>query len=285
LTKIVDLDGREYTPSWSPDGKQVLFAATMGYGSEVFVVDVASGELTQLTETVGHKTEPAWSPDGTRISFTQLDGFNQGDVWVMNADGSDKTNLTENPAHDCCAVWSPDGKQLAFLSSRSDEGAGLLPSGRNGAYLLASRLVQTDSGSNSLAAADRPRALTTVMPERLRDIYLMNYDGSGLRNLTSGRGYESDPAWSPSGEHIAFVSDRDGNREIYIIKSDGSEPTRLTDDPGDDRFPAWSPAGKCIAFQLRSENDYGIYLMNPDGSGLWKLADSTSRSQGPVWSP
>jgi TolB protein len=174
---------------------------------------------------------------------------------------------------------------LAFLSSRSDEGAGLLPSGRNSAYLLASRLVQTDSGSSSLAASDRPRAFTTVMPERPRDIYLMNIDGSGLRNLTSGSGYEMDPAWSPSGDRIAFVSDRDGNREIYAMNSDGSEPTRLTDNPGDDRFPAWSPAGECIAFLLRSDNEYGIYLMNPDGSGLWKLADNTSRSQGPVWAP
>lgn len=299
LMQLTDLPGREYAPSWSPDGKQILFASTVSYGSELFSLDVGSGEIVQLTSTVMHKTEPTWAPDGSFIAFTQLDSWNQGDVFVMAADGSGMTNLTENPAHDCCPAWSPDSAlgmgRIAFLSSRSDQGSGLLPGGRNGAYRLASLLVRADRDGDPPALSGIVQPLTTVLPEQPRDVYLMNADGSGLRNLTSGAGRERHPAWSPDaapdGRRIAYVSDRDGNEEIYVMTApDGTDPggggpIRLTNDPGDDLYPAWSPDGECIAFLSHRDGAYGIYLAKPDGSGLWKLADSASLSRGPVWSP
>jgi TolB protein len=71
------------------------------------------------------------------------------------------------------------------------------------------------------------------------EIYVMNADGSGVRQVTTGGG--ADPAWSPDGTKIAFESDRDGNFEIYVMNSDGSDLRRLTTSPGDDLHPAWRP--------------------------------------------
>ena len=69
----------------------------------------------------------------------------------------------------------------------------------------------------------------------------MNADGSGQRRLTRAPRDDFDPAWSPDGRKIAFVSERDGNPEIYVMNTDGSGQRNLTRSPADDRLVAWSP--------------------------------------------
>ena len=60
------------------------------------------------------------------------------------------------------------------------------------------------------------------------EIYLMNADGSGQRNLTRNLAYDGDPAWSPDGRKITFVSNRDGRYEVYVMNADGSGQRSLT---------------------------------------------------------
>jgi TolB protein len=69
----------------------------------------------------------------------------------------------------------------------------------------------------------------------------MNADGTDVQQITANETYESQPAWSPDGRHIAFVSDRDGNDEIYIMNADGTGQRRITHNEADDQQPAWSP--------------------------------------------
>ena len=75
----------------------------------------------------------------------------------------------------------------------------------------------------------------------------MNADGSEATKLTDHPESDGYPAWSPDGNHIAFVSGRDGNGEIYVMNSDGSGITRLTDNPASDEHPSWSPPGAMIS--------------------------------------
>jgi Tol biopolymer transport system component len=108
-----------------------------------------------------------------------------------------------------------------------------------------------------------------------------------------------EPAWSPDGRKIAFVSDRAGNAEIYVMNADGSEQRRLTRNAAPDFGPAWSPDGRKIAFQsLRNAGpracsqahvsagcNWELYVMNADGSGQRRLTRDPGLDRGATWSP
>jgi Tol biopolymer transport system component len=73
------------------------------------------------------------------------------------------------------------------------------------------------------------------------EIYLIDVDGSHLRNVTDHAAEDRYPAWSPDGSQLVFQSERDGNRELYIMNADGSEVKRLTTHAANDWKPVWQP--------------------------------------------
>ncbi len=124
------------------------------------------------------------------------------------------------------------------------------------------------------------------------EIYKMNEDGSKqtrlTKNLSGTRDYQ--PAVSPDGKKIAFVSTRDGalNPEIYVMNADGSNQQRLTkndDINAVDRSPTWDPTGQRIAFASNRDGNYEIYTMFDTGSGQEILTNNPARDFAPAYSP
>src|SRR5205823_1190404 len=117
-------------------------------------------------------------------------------------------------------------------------------------------LALAGCGSDSTAPSGRPAAgqiAFTTDRDGNPEIYVMNADGAGLRNLTNNPDNDGLPDWSPDGTRIAFRSDRDGNAEIYVMNADGSGLRNLSNNPSLDLEPTWSRDGTRIAFY--SERD------------------------------
>ena len=111
------------------------------------------------------------------------------------------------------------------------------------------------------------------------DIYIMNPDGTGRVNLTRHNAKDSEPAWSPSGRHILFTSDRDGGNDIYRMNADGTNVRRIFKKWAKRSNPAWAPDGQRIAYFR--EDEQAIYIADIDGANEKRLVNGWH----PTWSP
>ena len=251
-TQLTSDQVSHFDPSWSPDGRQIVFHRVVGsrFNHELFRINADGSGLTQLTDTPNSlESHPSWSPDGRQIAFAAEDAGAESEaqpaagddgtlqVYVIAADGSARTQLTSPPGRSFAPSWSPDGRQIAFSSDRDGNW----------------------------------------------EIYVMNRDGSGPTRLTNDPGSDFSPTWSPDGRHIAF--ERGG--DIYVMNADGSATINLTNDPAIDAEPTWSPDGRQIAFTSNRDDRFSseIYVMNADGSGQTRLTANAAPEVNPTWSP
>jgi Tol biopolymer transport system component len=154
----------------------------------------------------------------------------------------------------------------------------LASSGTVEVQISATALTAEECASNCVATGE----LAFV---RDNQIFRVRTDGTALQQLTSGSG-NSEPAWSPDGSRIAFVSDRLGGSAIYVMNADGSGVVRRTI-TGRDTSPAWSPDGKRIAFSSLRDGQNGIYVMRVD-EDWWNVAHvgfDRGWNAHPAWSP
>jgi Tol biopolymer transport system component len=131
----------------------------------------------------------------------------------------------------------------------------------------------------------RTVAFTARPPEAPRpDIFLMNADGSDLRQFTPQVPDEA-PAWSPDGARLALHRFTDNGYDLFVINLDGSGQVQLTTDPSNEADPAWSPDGTGIAFEGDGTGDAEIYVMRTDGSDVRRLTSRPGDDLFPAWSP
>ena len=192
-------------PAWSPDGSKLAFASNRDGNWRIYVLELGSSSLRALTGANSKSNRPSWSPDGTKIVYQRDIEDESDDIYVMNSsDGSGKTNLTGD------TIWPGMFPAWSPIESPS----------------VPSQIAYLNIGSGG------------------SQIWLMNPDGSGKRMFTTPVGaigqVLSRPAWSPLGDSMAYVCDREGPTELYkIVVKDESDIERITHSSALEGGPDW----------------------------------------------
>ena len=203
-------------PEFGSDAGLLAFydSQTGGGGHELFVLNLATGEVQQLTDNDAEDLNPEWSPDGSKILFySDRDG--DYDIFVHDYDNGGVRKLIDHDANDTGASWSPDGTQIAFQSDR-DGNEDIYLMDVDGGNIL--NLTDDNPGPDALPrwSSDGARIAFITVRDGYRP-YMMNADGSDPTDISGGLAKAGFPVWSSTGEQVAFNTGIDGRRAVAIV--------------------------------------------------------------------
>jgi len=296
------------TPTWTPTptptplpGADLIAFETVRDGqSEIYLLDILTGALTNLTRHPAGDRSPAWRPDGQALAFeSHRDG--NWEIYVLDLSDGSLLRLTDNLAYDGAPAWSPDGSAIAFESYRDGNlEIYILPLGEGGAASEARRLTDDPAGDYGPAWSPDGRSLAfTSWRDGNKEIYLVP-GGGDAHNLTQDPADDEDPAWSPDGKSLAFTSWRDvdpqtanRNAEIYLLTLADGGTERLTDNPWPDLDPAWDAEGRLVwaayepgepfeTYDPYRPGDYHLYRWGDSGAERLTASDWDDRRPAPA---
>ena len=284
---------------FAPDGIHIAFTVqTNGESgrpySQIRIINTTDGKNVRLGGENDRGGNPLWSPDGKSIAWIGFSAGRSG-LWVAHADGSGAKFIHETggtnsplPTTGKTVAWSPDSKQIAFVSSAPGPEAKDL----SGDPVVITRyLYKPDLSEGNTHFNDNYRL----------HIFIADLAGGGVKQVTSGDHYEHSLDWSPNGQEILFVSNREPNEDqffnydIFALKAADGSIRRLTSTENTEYRPLWSPDGKTIVYEgtrrgltdlETTMEDTHIWLMDADGKNRRELGGAIDNRQGaPVWSP
>lgn len=259
----------------------LLVAAASGLPSRASEREAAFlSPPVRLTDGLTKAGEGYFSPDMTQICYQGIPtDYPFYQIYVQPFDPAapritTPTRISPGRGRTTCSWFTPDGRRLLFASSHLDPA-----------------LEQTEAAAIAQAEADarsgrRRRYQWDFDPQM--DLFVADLDTPGpLRQLTSTPGYDAECSFSPDGDRLLFVSDRDGDPDIYVAAADGSDVQQLTDRPGYDGGPFFSPDGDWIAYRTdRLEPDLlQIHVMRATGEDDIAITSGRGVHWAPYWHP
>jgi len=253
--------GRTTCSYFFPHGDRILYSSTHLDGSgcpprpdysrgyvwaiypsfDIFTARSDGSELKRLTKSAGYDAEAVISRDGRKIVFTSM---RDGDleIYTMDSNGKNVRRLTNEPGYDGGPFWSYDGRRIVYRANhpRTDK----------------EKMDYQDLLKQNLI---RPTTL---------EIWVMNADGSGKKQVTNNAKANFGPYFFPDGKRVIFASNMDDpkgrNFDLYKINVDGEGLERITFNETFDGFPMFSPNGDKLVFASnrngKARGDTNIFI-------------------------
>ena len=272
-------------PVVSPDGRAIAFTAI----GDLWLLPVG-GTPVRITDDAAFEVDPAWSSDSTQLAFVSDRGGHM-DLWVRDLRTGKDTQLTHERAAVSGPAWSRDGSQIAYLGDRREiRIVRIKPSDCRGSVM--SGAVAGDLGRPTWAPGCRSVAVGALFPysdryrEGLNQVLLYSFEsGSWSESVlfpqhSAGNRESGGPVWSPTGTHMAFVTEG----KLWVVAVDGEggaigPPDMIADDQPES--PSWEGDSRHIVYQTAK----GLRRVLADGSPpdpialdlIWRAAPPPER--------
>jgi len=211
---------------------------------DVYAANLSGQDMQRLTSSPGYDAEATISPDGKTIVWTSVkDG--DLDLYTMSLDGTNVRRLTDDVGYDGGAFFSPDSKRIVYRAAHPTDPSEVAKYKE----LLAQRLIE---------------------PGQL-EIFVMNADGSGKKQVTTTDASNFSPYFHPDGKRIIFSSNIETRGEggrpsfhLYLVGDDGTGLERLTTEGHFNSFPMFSPDGKRLVWvsdrHAKEPGEFNVFL-------------------------
>ena len=282
---------------FSPDGSRIAYTVTRNDGprrpfGQLFVLTIASGASIAFSEGTEPSGDPEWSPDGKWIAYSGSFNGKSGLV-LAHADGSGKRFLaalegTNNPLPTTGkrVAWSPDSTRIAYVTAQP----GPETADATGDPIVITRyLYKPDAAEGNSHFNDNRRL----------HIFIADVASGQSRQVTQGAHYEHSIDWSPDGQEIAFISNREPNEDqffnydLFALNVSSGAIRRLTSTESAEYRPRWSPDGKTIVYEATKRGltdlettmeDTHVWLIDADGKNRREIGLIDNRQGEPAWS-
>jgi dipeptidyl aminopeptidase/acylaminoacyl peptidase len=299
-------------PERSPDGQWVAYTVSTPDSArdkdhtQIWMTSWDGANTIQLTADSSNESHPRWSPDGRYISFLSArDNANESaQLWLMSRHGGEGIRITGFLGDVDDYAWSPDGTHIVLVVEDDPDEAGADSSHKDSA----AHKADGDHKKDKPIVIDRyqfKEDITGYLRKSRDHLYLLDVATHATRILTPGTFDEEQPAWSPDGRRIAFVSkrspadvDRANNWDVFAVDTQpGATAAQLTTWAGPDNPPeagrlAWSPDGNSIAYvrgsadpQLFAYDELQLAVVSASGGEPRVLTAALDRAVSqPQWS-
>jgi TolB protein len=233
---------------------RIAFVSNRDGNDEIYIMDYDGANPTRITFNRIKDYMPAFSPDQRSIAFSSYRGTNVN-LYIRNIYEGTET-LVASTGMNYAPAFSPDGKKLAFCSSMTESANAEIY-----VYDLETKKTKRLTYNSDRIGAGAPQ------------IYVMDAEGSNVRKVSFGGNYHDSPAWSPTGDRIAYVSRVENVFDLYILNLRTNQISKLTESNARNETPSWSPDGRHLVFTSNMSGSLQVYSIDYDGANLKRLTD------------